>query len=84
MNIRVKYHNGSYDIVRGFVLDILLQNDKVQSFYRYSESRWVTVGVDKIRSQSNPDYQGERRRSSDLASGQSTVFTPKGPKMAFA
>lgn len=76
MNIRVKYHNDKYDIVRGFLLDVLLEQNRVKSFYRPSENRWVTVGVDRIRSRAGTGYNGEQRRASDNVLSPSNLFMP--------
>ncbi|TFG91518.1 MAG: hypothetical protein E4H15_05675 [Syntrophobacterales bacterium] len=47
--LRVKYVDNSYDYIAGTVLGKLIRDNKVKRFYRYSEEKWVTVGVDPIR-----------------------------------
>lgn len=62
MLIRVKYPNGTYDMVKDQLLDYLLKEDKIAGFKR-SEG-WAFVGVDPIRQrsrQSESHYGTERR-----------------------
>jgi hypothetical protein len=62
MYIRIKYHDGTYDYVPGRILDKLIVSKKVKQFYRYSEQRWVTVGVDRIRGMGSIHSGPERRQ----------------------
>jgi hypothetical protein len=55
MTIRVQYHNSVYDIVLADTLQRLLDSGKIKKFYRYSDQRWITVGVDPVR---NPVGRG--------------------------
>jgi hypothetical protein len=55
MHLRVIYSDDRHDIVPDFVLESLIRSHKVKKFYRYSELKWVTIGIDPVR--------GERRRS---------------------
>lgn len=59
--LRVKYTDNSYDYIAGTVLDKLLHEHKIKRFYRYSEEKWVTVGVDPIRG-TGGIYGGPDRR----------------------
>jgi len=61
MHIRVVYNNNTYDYVMPFVFEHLLERDKIKSFYRYSEERWIQVGVDKMRGDGG-FYNGDERR----------------------
>jgi len=45
MVIKIKYNNNRYDLVKSEMLDKFLADGKVREFYRYSENRWVTVGL---------------------------------------
>jgi hypothetical protein len=47
MLIRVKYHDGKFDLVREFRLDHLIVTKAIHSFER--SSGWVVLGVDPIR-----------------------------------
>ncbi|MDO9514512.1 MAG: hypothetical protein Q7J01_00230 [Syntrophales bacterium] len=59
--LRVKYTDNSYDYIVGTVLGELIREHKIKRFYRYSEGRWVTVGVDPIRGRGGL-YTGPNRR----------------------
>ena len=66
--MQVVYHDGSSDMISSVTLQQLLESDKIKMFYRYSEDRWVVVGVDPIRkhSQQKSDYAGPERRMEEL------------------
>jgi hypothetical protein len=57
----VVYANGASDVVAQKMLDDLLARNEIAQFYRPSESRWVTVGVDSIRGHGGR-YVGPERR----------------------
>jgi hypothetical protein len=59
--LRVKYTDNSYDYIAGTVLDKLLCEHKIRRFYRYSEEKWITVGVDPTRGRGGI-YAGPDRR----------------------
>ncbi len=65
MTIRVQYQNNVHDIVLADTLQQLLDTGKIRKFYRYSEKRWVTVGVDPVRKRSmaSTSYSGPERRA---------------------
>ncbi len=64
MLIRVQYRNNHYDYVGNNILDKLLDRDRVKSFYRPSEERWVNVASDPIRISTGGEYYtGIERRS---------------------
>ena len=60
--IRVKYSDDSYDYIAGVVLDKLIRANKIKQFYRYSEEKWITPGIDPIRGMGGM-YTGEERRN---------------------
>ncbi|MGO9612046.1 MAG: GSU3473 family protein [Dissulfurispiraceae bacterium] len=63
MHIRVVYEDDTYDMVTDCMLDIMLSSERVKKFYRYSEEKWVTVGVDPIRAEKRSyTYSGPERR----------------------
>jgi hypothetical protein len=77
MTIKVQYQNSVYDIVLADTLQRLLDNGKIKKFYRYSEKRWITIGVDPVR---NPigkganvlaPYSGPDRRAPQIFDGPS-------------
>jgi hypothetical protein len=77
MLVQVKWKNGGFDYVRGFMLDCLLQTGVVESFLR--SSGWVTLGLDPVRSTSG-GYDGPERRSANPSpeAGQSPAFLGAG------
>jgi hypothetical protein len=44
------------------MLDTLITSDQIKQFYRPSEERWVTLGVDPVRKAENTHRGPERRR----------------------
>jgi len=60
--LRVKYTDNSYDYIAGTVLGKLIRDNKIKRFYRYSEEKWVTIGVDSIRGKGGI-YGGPDRRA---------------------
>lgn len=60
MMIRVLYHDGRFDMVKQWTLDLLLEQKKLRSFLR--SGGWVRIGRDPLRSSSASNYHGEDRR----------------------
>ena len=60
--IRVRYSDNSYDYIVGMALDKFIHGNKIKQFYRYSEEKWITVGVDPIRRRGRV-YSGAEKRS---------------------
>jgi len=62
MLVQVKWNNGSYDYVRSFMLDCLIEAGVVDRFQR--SSGWVKIGVHPVRSgTTDAGYAGPERRS---------------------
>ena len=62
MLVQVNWTNNTYDYVKDFMLDSLIEAGVVARFLR--SSGWVTVGVDPIRTnRPSSEYQGQERRS---------------------
>ncbi|HBG07908.1 MAG: hypothetical protein A2075_19055 [Geobacteraceae bacterium GWC2_58_44] len=62
MLVQVNWTNNTYDYVKDFMLDSLIEAGVVARFLR--SSGWVTIGVDPIRSKSSGrDYGGDERRT---------------------
>ncbi len=61
-HIAIKYKSNTEDIVPPSMLDELITSEKIKQFYRPSEGRWVTPGVDKIRKAKGKHKGPERRR----------------------
>ena len=63
MTVRVVYHDNSVDLISAFILQLGIECDKIKMFYRNSEKRWITVGVDPVRkAQVEHVYKGPERR----------------------
>ena len=60
--VRVRYSDNSYDYIAGMLLDKLIHVNKIKQFYRYSEEKWITIGIDPIRGRGGA-YNGAERRS---------------------
>lgn len=62
MLVQVNWTNNSYDYVKDFMLDSLIEAGVVARFLR--SSGWVTVGVDPVRAKSSDNqFSGTERRS---------------------
>ncbi|HTZ18199.1 MAG TPA: hypothetical protein VMB78_07145 [Dissulfurispiraceae bacterium] len=62
MSIRVVYHDNTHDLISVYVLQLGIECRKIKMFYRDSEKRWVTVGVDPVRKGREIFYKGPERR----------------------
>jgi hypothetical protein len=62
MLIRVMYKNGKFDQVREFILDKLIESERIVKFYR--SGRWALIGNDKLRGVGGINL-GYRRRTYD-------------------
>lgn len=63
MLIHVVFADNRYDYVKDFILDELIEAQKVARFRR--SSGWVTIGKDPIRDRTNKlPFNGIERRSS--------------------
>ena len=57
----VSFNNGKSDIVPQEMLHGLIASEEISQFYRPSESRWITLGIDRIRGEGGR-YTGPDRR----------------------
>jgi hypothetical protein len=65
MLVQVNWTNNTYDYVKDFMLDSLIEAGVVARFLR--SSGWVTVGVDPVRTRhTNGQYDGAERRTLHL------------------
>jgi hypothetical protein len=62
MVIRVQYNNDVYDYVPDRVLNQQIARKNIKRFYRPSEKKWVTVGIDRLRGMGGAAYDGAERR----------------------
>jgi hypothetical protein len=58
----VRFNNGKSDIVPQEMLHGLIASEDIAQFYRPSESRWITLGIDRIRGKGGR-YGGPDRRT---------------------
>ncbi|MDH3998278.1 MAG: hypothetical protein OET90_05510 [Desulfuromonadales bacterium] len=61
MMIRIMYSDGSFDMVKPMMLDMLLDGQRITSFKR--SNGWAVVGRDTIRGSGNSSYRGSNRRT---------------------
>ena len=60
--INVRYTRENYGITPRRVLGELIAANKIIQFYRESQKKWVSIGVDPIRSKTSA-YKGFERRA---------------------
>ena len=60
-HIWVKYKTGCEDVVHQEMLEYLLARGDIAQFYRTSETRWITPGIDVVRQRSGRHAGPERR-----------------------
>ena len=60
--INVRYTRENYGLTTRRFLGELIVTNKIIQFYRESEKKWVTLGVDPVRSM-NIAYKGFERRA---------------------
>ena len=60
--INIRYTRENYGITPRRFLGELIAANKIIQFYRESQKKWVTLGVDPIRSM-NSAYKGFERRA---------------------
>lgn len=64
MVLRVQYYDNKFDYVNEQALGMLINAKGVKRFYRPSEERWITIGIDPIRGVGG-DYAGPNRRQNN-------------------
>ncbi|WP_432822324.1 GSU3473 family protein [Trichloromonas sp.] len=65
--IRVLYHDGRYDMVKRWTLEMLIEQNRIQGFRR--ANGWVRIGKDKLRApMSSKSREDERRVPVDYPS----------------
>jgi len=68
MFIRVAYYNNKCDTIPDFILQLGIDCKKIKMFYRNSERRWITAGVDPIRNtRISVSYAGPERRGPQIS-----------------
>lgn len=62
-HIEVEYADGSHAFIDDYLLEGLIKSKQINKFFRPSEKRWITIGIDPVRSRRG-NYCGlERRRT---------------------
>ena len=62
-HIEVQYENGTHAFVDDYLLDSLINLERITHFYRPSERRWIQIGVDPTRKEEGSYAEKERRRT---------------------
>ena len=62
-HIEVKYEDGTHAFVDDYLLESLIRSGQVRQFYRPSEKRWITVGIDPVREKASAYSGREKRRT---------------------
>ncbi len=75
--IEVRYRNGKEGKVDDVTLNELVRLNRIESFYRPAEDRWVDIGVDAIRKNETP-YRGAERRVSHREEERPEQEKPRG------
>ncbi len=60
--INVRYSKEHYGVTPRRFLGELIASKRILQFYRESQKRWVTIGIDPVRSSNRP-YCGPEKRS---------------------
>jgi hypothetical protein len=61
MVLRVQYQDDKFDYVNETTLGRLIFSREIKRFYRPSEEKWITPGLDPVRGAGGP-YTGPERR----------------------
>lgn len=61
MHVRVMYEDGSFDMVRNDMLDIMVANLRIKKIRR--NTGWVDVENDQIRTSLGEEWNGQERRA---------------------
>jgi hypothetical protein len=59
--VMIKYQDDEVDVVKAALADKLISAGKIKQFYRGSEHRWITLGIDPVRGKGG-HYAGPDRR----------------------
>ena len=62
-HIEVEYQGGSHPFVDDHSLEGLIKSNQIKQFFRPSEKRWITIGIDAVRSWKDNYCGRERRRT---------------------
>jgi hypothetical protein len=62
-HVEVKYQNDTHAFVDDYLLEDLIRSKQIRQFFRPSEKRWVTIGIDPVRIGKSFYWGKERRRT---------------------
>jgi hypothetical protein len=60
-HVEVTYQNDTHAFVDDYLLEDLIRSKQIKQFFRPSERRWITIGIDPIRV-GKSFYRGKERR----------------------
>ena len=60
-HVEVKYQNDMHAFVDDYLLEELIRSKRIEQFFRPSERRWITIGIDPVRI-GKSFYRGKERR----------------------
>ncbi len=62
-HVEVKYQNDTHAFVDDYLLEELIRSKQIKQFFRPSEKRWITIGIDPVRMGTSFYWGKERRRT---------------------
>ena len=62
-HVEVKYQNNMHAFVDDYLLEELIRSKRIKQFFRPSERRWITIGIDPVRIGKSFHWGKERRRT---------------------
>jgi len=60
-HIEVEYPDGRHVFIDDYLLEGLIKSRQITQFFRPSEKRWITIGIEPVRTRKG-DYRGKERR----------------------
>ncbi len=78
-HIEVEYLDGRHAFIDNYFLQSLIDSNQIIRFFRPSEKRWITIGIDTVRSRKG-NYWGFERRGT----GRTEEMIPLRERQSFA
>jgi len=60
-HIEVEYPDGRHAFIDDYLLEGLIRSKQITQFFRPSEKRWITIGIEPVRTRAG-NYRGTERR----------------------
>jgi hypothetical protein len=60
-HVEVRYQNDTHAFIDDYLLEDLIRSKQIKQFFRPSEKRWITIGIDPVR-MGKSFYLGKERR----------------------